>query len=199
MRGPRRIFSSGGRDRRPSGPPPQPSTLAEAAAAAGEAPPRTLAGAGHVTVYARSDGGPGGPGGSGRQPEPAGPAAVVGELLRAISGFATGDTFCSADPDAHEELFSATISDTVATFVIEVAQDPLAGALPAALCDEPGWDAHELIEYEISVAGSGPGADRLRYRLAKAVVELTGGVLTSAGGAVIAVESLADPAWGGLW
>lgn len=183
MRGPRRIFSSGGRDRRPAGPPQQPTTLADAAALAGEPPPRTLAGIGHVTVYAT----------------PQNPAELTGRLLRSISTLATGDAFCAADPDTPDDVYSATISDTIATFVIDIAQNPIDGELPPVLRDAPDGDRGSLTEYGISVAGSGPGADRLRYRLAKAVLDLTGGVLTSADGSAIEVGSLADPTWGALW
>lgn len=94
--------------------------------------------------------------------------------------------------------YSATISDTIATFVVEVVQDPQFGELPTALKDT-GWDAAQLTGYEISVASLGPGSDRLRYRLAKALLEVTGGVLVGADGARIEVESLADPTWGSLW
>jgi hypothetical protein len=111
-------------------------------------------------------------------------------MLAAVSALGTGDTFCATVPDVagadesdDPSPYSATISDTVATFVIEVAQDPLFGELPAAL----------------SVASLGPGSDRLRYRLAKAVLGLTNGVLVGADGARIAVDSLADATWGSLW
>ena len=52
---------------------------------------------------------------------------------------------------------------------------------------------------KISVGSLGPGSDRLRYRLAKAVLELTDGVLVGADGERIAVDSLADATWGSLW
>ena len=131
-------------------------------------------------------------------------------MLAAVSVLATGDTFCATVPDGDSESgggadgdeaplpYSATISDTVATFVIEVTQDPLFGELPAALAGS-GWRAGELTGYEISVASLGPGSDRLRYRLAKAVLAVTDGVLVGADGARIAVESLADATWGSLW
>jgi hypothetical protein len=126
-------------------------------------------------------------------------------MLAAVSALGTGDTFCATVPDVagadesdDPSPYSATISDTVATFVIEVAQDPLFGELPAALSDS-GWSPGELTAYEISVASLGPGSDRLRYRLAKAVLGLTNGVLVGADGARIAVDSLADATWGSLW
>ena len=125
-------------------------------------------------------------------------------LLAAVSALGTGDTFCAAVPDAVPEdgeeplPYSATISDTVATFVVEVAQDPLFGELPASLADS-GWSPGELTAYEIAVASLGPGSDRLRYRLAKAVLGVTDGVLVGADGTRIGVDSLADPTWGSLW
>jgi len=129
-------------------------------------------------------------------------------LLAAVSALGTGDTFCAAVPaadelgeadDGEEALpYSATISDTVATFVVEVAQDPLFGELPAALAGS-GWSPGELTAYEISIASLGPGSDRLRYRLAKAVLGVTDGVLVGADGTRIGVDSLADPTWGSLW
>lgn len=135
--------------------------------------------------------------------------ADANALLAAVGVLGTGDTFCATVPgagpdaiagaDVDESLpYSATISDTVATFVIEVAQDPLFGELPAALADS-GWSPGELTAYEISVGSLGPGSDRLRYRLAKAVLELTDGVLVGADGERIAVDSLADATWGSLW
>jgi hypothetical protein len=130
-------------------------------------------------------------------------------MLGAVSVLGTGDTFCATVPDVDVDLdgadegdepppYSATISDTVATFVIEVAQDPLFGELPAALADS-GWNPGELTAYEISVASPGPGSDRLRYRLAKAVLGLTDGVLVGTDGARVDVDSLADATWGSLW
>jgi hypothetical protein len=102
------------------------------------------------------------------------------------------------DGDDAEAGYSATISDTVATFVVEVTQDPLFGELPAALSSS-GWEASLLTSYQISVASLGPGSDRLRYRLARALLEVTGGVLVGANGERMGVESLADPTWGSLW
>ena len=122
--------------------------------------------------------------------------------LAAVSALGTGDTFCATVPGADGDdvplPYSATISDTVATFVIEVVQDPLFGALPPAL-DGSGWNPGKLTAYEISVASLGPGSDRLRYRLAKTLLGLTDGVLVGADGARIGVDSLADATWGSLW
>jgi hypothetical protein len=144
---------------------------------------------GRVTVYARQ-------------------TADAEELLAAVSALGTGDTFCAAAPDDEDAdgygdgAYSATISDTVATFVIEVERDPLAAELPPALASDtsaPGWKPGELTAYQISVPEVGPGAQRLRYRLAKAVLSLTDGVLVSASGQHIALDTLADSAWGSLW
>ena len=134
------------------------------------------------------------------------------KVLAAVSALGTGDTFCATVPDDSEDGegqgaeefgtgtpgYSATISDTVATFVLEVTQDPLFGELPAAL-SESRWDPSLLTSYQISVASLGPGSDRLRYRLAKTLLEVTGGVLVGADGARTGVESLADATWGSLW
>lgn len=137
------------------------------------------------------------------------------KVLAAVSALGTGDTFCAMVPDdadadvegdglASEDAgtsgYSATISDTVATFVVEVTQDPLFGELPAALAEAGHlWKPAALTSYQISVASSGPGSDRLRYRLAKALLQVTGGVLVGANGTRIGVESLADATWGSLW
>lgn len=132
------------------------------------------------------------------------------KVLAAVSALGTGDTFCATVPEdgaddlglgdmaAEKAGYSATISDTVATFVVEVTQDPLFGELPATLSGE-GWEASSLTSYQIIVAALGPGSDRLRYRLAKALLEVTGGVLVGANGARIGAEALADPTWGSLW
>jgi hypothetical protein len=123
------------------------------------------------------------------------------KVLAVVSGLGTGETFCvtvPGDGDDAEPGYSATISDTVATFVVEVTQDPLFGKLPAALSGS-GWEAPALTSYQISVASLGPGSDRLRYRLARALLEATGGVLVGADGARVGVETLADPTWGSLW
>jgi hypothetical protein len=129
-------------------------------------------------------------------PEP----AALDDLLARVGPLGTGETFCAMDPDGGEDLFSATISDTVATFVIQVTQDPQFGTMPAAAA-ESGWDPAKLTGYEISVATDGPGGQRLRFRLAKAVVEAVGaaGLVADASGAQISVDSLADPTWGSLW
>jgi hypothetical protein len=136
-------------------------------------------GGSRVTVYAGS---------------PADPAL----LLQAIAPLGTGDTFCSTSPEADVDCYSATISDTVATFVIDVAQNPLAGSLPDAVAEQ-GWSAGQLTGYEIVVPDGGPGSLRLKYRLAKAVLAQTGGVLVDSAGTPIAVESLADSPFGSLW
>jgi hypothetical protein len=129
------------------------------------------------------------------------------KVLAAVSALGTGDTFCATvpegdgdalEPDAAAPGYSATISDTVATFVVEVTQDPLFGELPAALSG-PEWQASALTSYQISVASLGPGSDRLRYRLAKALLEVTGGVLVGSDGTRTDVDSLADATWGSLW
>lgn len=127
------------------------------------------------------------------------------KVLAAVSALGTGDTFCATVPDegvdgldAGASGYSATISDTVATFVVEVTQDPLFGELPGML-SEPGWEPSSLTSYQISVASLGPGSDRLRYRLAKSLLEVTGGVLVDADGTRVGVESLADATWGSLW
>ena len=128
------------------------------------------------------------------------------KVLAAVSALGTGDTFCATVPDndsadgldAGTPGYSATISDTVATFVVEVTQDPLFGELPAALSGS-GWEPSSLTSYHFSVAALGPGSDRLRYRLAKSLLEVTGGVLIGSDGARMGVESLADATWGSLW
>ena len=128
----------------------------------------------------------------------AGAPADPALLLQAIGPLGTGDTFCSTDPEADADWYCATISDTVATFIIDVAQNPLAGTLPEAVAEQ-GWAAEELTEYEIVVPDGGPGALRLRYRLAKAVLELTDGVLVDSAGQRITLASLADSPFGSLW
>jgi hypothetical protein len=121
------------------------------------------------------------------------------DLLARIGPLGTGETFCAMDPDSGDAV-SATISDTVATFVIQVTQDPAFGALPAAVAAS-GWDAAKATAYEISVANDGPGGQRLRYRLAKGVLEAVGedGVIANAAGNPVSVDSLADATWGSLW
>ena len=129
-----------------------------------------------------------------------GPApASFEDLLARISPLGTGETFCATDPDGDEGV-SATISDTVATFVIQVTQDPRFGALPDAVSSS-GWDTAKVTAYEISVANDGPGGQRLRFRLAKGVLEAVGesGVVADAAGKPVPVDSLADATWGSLW
>lgn len=120
------------------------------------------------------------------------------DLLARLAPLCVGDAFIVADPDADPDWYCATISDTVAAFMIDATQNPLFGELPAALADT-GWDAAGLTSYEISTGAEGPGGQRLRYRLAKALLEPDGGVLTDMGGARIEVESLTDATWGSLW
>lgn len=122
----------------------------------------------------------------------------IGDLLARLAPLCVGDAFSVADPDADPDSYCATISDTVAAFMIDATQNPLFGELPAALADT-GWDAAGLTSYEISAATEGPGGQRLRYRLAKALLEPDGGVLTDLDGERIEVESLADATWGSLW
>lgn len=122
----------------------------------------------------------------------------TGDLLARLAPLCVGDAFSVADPDAEPDSYCATISDTVAAFMIDATQNPLFGELPVALADA-GWDAAGLTSYEISVAADGPGGQRMRYRLAKALLEPDGGVLTDAGGERIEVDSLADATWGSLW
>jgi hypothetical protein len=126
------------------------------------------------------------------------PASFEGLLAR-VSPLGTGETFCAMDPDGGEGV-SATISDTVATFVIQVTQDPRFGTLPDAVASS-GWDAAKVTAYEISVANDGPGGRRLRYRLAKGLLEALGedGVIAGADGKPVSVDSLADATWGSLW
>lgn len=126
-------------------------------------------------------------------------AASFEDLLARISPLGTGETFCARDPDGGEGV-SATISDTVATFVIQVTQDPRFGALPDTIASS-GWDAAKATAYEISVANDGPGGQRLRYRLAKGVLEALGedGVVADVAGKPVSVDSLADATWGSLW
>ena len=119
-------------------------------------------------------------------------------LLDALAPFATGDVFCAALPDEDEDeeyakyledddyaYYSATVSDTVATFVVEVERaDP----------------ASPQTRYEVHVTESGPGADRLRYRIAKAVIEATGGGAHDADGSPIELTgpTTQDP-FSALW
>jgi hypothetical protein len=119
-------------------------------------------------------------------------------LLQAIGPLGTGDTFCSTDPEVDDSWYCATISDTVATFIIDIAQNPLVGDLPAAVADKD-WSPTELTEYEIVVPDGGPGALRLRFRLAKAILAQTDGVLVDSAGKQITLQSLADSPFGSLW
>jgi hypothetical protein len=133
-------------------------------------------------------------------PELADPGAV----LDALAPLGTGDVFCAAAPDdglddpsalsgfpdygsfADDEPFayySATFSDTVATFVVEV--------------ERPTSSART--RYEIRVAEAGPGADRLRYRLAKAVVAVTGGFAADAQGDPVELTAPPEDPFGALW
>lgn len=110
-------------------------------------------------------------------------------LLDALAPLGTGDVFCAAAPDDEfddEEPFayySATFSDTVATFVVEVERST----------------ASAQARYEVHVADSGPGADRLRYRLAKAVVAATGGFAADAEGGAVTLSAPPEDPFGALW
>jgi hypothetical protein len=118
-------------------------------------------------------------------------------LLDALAPLGTGDVFCAAPPDDPEEddysdylgedefaYYSASVSDTVATFLIEIERA------------DPG---SAQTRYEVHVTDSGPGADRLRYRIAKAVLELTGGTAFDADGTPIELTALAQNPFGALW
>lgn len=133
--------------------------------------------------------------------------ADTAALLDALAPLGTGDVFCAAAPDdglddpssfsdftafagypdlADEEPFayySATFSDTVATFVVEVERST----------------SSAQTRYQIHVADSGPGADRLRYRLAKTVVGVTGGFTADAQGAAVELTAPAQDPFGALW
>lgn len=126
------------------------------------------------------------------------PALVeVSVLLDALAPLGTGDVFCAAPPDEDDDeyaeyladdefaYYSATVSDTVATFLVQVERaDP----------------ASAETRYEVHVTDVGPGADRLRYRIAKAVIEATGGSAYDAEGAPMDLSAAArqDP-FGALW
>jgi hypothetical protein len=113
-------------------------------------------------------------------------------LLDVLAPFGTGDVFCASvpddDPQDEDEFpyYSATVSDTVATFLIEVERaDP----------------SSAQTRYEVHVTDSGPGADRLRYRIAKAVLDLTRGAAYDADGAPVELSAptpTQDP-FGALW
>jgi hypothetical protein len=126
-------------------------------------------------------------------------APQLGELsalLDALAPFATGDVFCAAPPDEEDDeyaqyladdefpYYSATVSDTVATFIIEIEREDPASA---------------QTRYEVHVTDSGPGADRLRYRIAKAVTAVTGGTVYGADGAPTELRAPADDPFGSLW
>ncbi len=124
--------------------------------------------------------------------------ADTAAVLDALAPLATGDVFCSAAPDdgfddtadyrdlADEEPFayySATFSDTVATFVVEVER-----ATSSA-----------QTRYEVHIADSGPGAERLRYRVAKAVIAATGGFAADARGVAMELKAAPEDPFGALW
>ena len=119
-------------------------------------------------------------------------------LLDALAPFGTGDVFCASAPDDDPEdddyadylpedafpYFSATVSDTVATFLVEIERaDP----------------ASAQTRYEVHVTDSGPGADRLHYRIAKAVLDLTQGTAYDADGAPFELSTLTQDPFGALW
>jgi hypothetical protein len=126
-------------------------------------------------------------------------APELGELaalLDALAPFATGDVFCAAPPDEEDDeytqllaedefsYYSATVSDTVATFVVEIERDDPDSA---------------QTKYEVHVTDVGPGADRLRYRIAKAVIAVTGGSTHDADGAPVELAAPAEDPFGSLW
>jgi hypothetical protein len=117
-------------------------------------------------------------------------------LLDALAPLGTGDVFCAAPPDDDDDeyaeyleddefaYYSATVSDTVATFRVEVERaDP----------------ASARTRYEVHVTDVGPGADRLRYRIAKAVIEATGGSAYDAAGAPMNLSVPKQDPFGALW
>lgn len=118
-------------------------------------------------------------------------------LLDALAPLAMGDVFCATVPDDadDEELaefladdefpyYSATVSDTAATFLVEIERaDP----------------SSAQTRYEVHVTDSGPGADRLRYRVAKAVIAVTGGSACDADGSPIELAAPAQDPFGALW
>ena len=124
--------------------------------------------------------------------------APVTELLDALAPLGTGDVFCAAAPDDDPEdddyadyldedefaYYSATVSDTVATFLVEIERaDP----------------SSAQTRYEVHVTDSGPGADRLRYRIARVVLGLTAGRAVDADGAPIELSAPAEDPFGALW
>ena len=124
--------------------------------------------------------------------------APLPTLLDALAPLGTGDVFCATAPDDDPDdddysdyldegelpYYSATVSDTVATFLVEVER-----ADPSSV----------ETRYEVHVTDSGPGADRLRFRLAKAVLEATRGRAVGADGAVVELSAPADDPFGALW
>jgi hypothetical protein len=124
--------------------------------------------------------------------------APLPALLDALAPFGTGDVFCASAPEDDPEdddysdflgedefpYYSATVSDTVATFLIEVERaDP----------------SSAQTRYEVHVTDSGPGADRLRYRIAKAVLELSRGSAYDADGAPFELSAPEQDPFGALW
>jgi hypothetical protein len=124
--------------------------------------------------------------------------APLPALLDALAPFGTGDVFCASAPEDDPEdddysdflgedefpYYSATVSDTVATFLIEVERaDP----------------SSAQTRYEVHVTDSGPGADRLRYRIAKAVLELSRGSAYDADGAPFGLSAPEQDPFGALW
>jgi hypothetical protein len=124
--------------------------------------------------------------------------APLPALLDALAPFGTGDVFCASAPEddlgdddysdflGEDEFpyYSATVSDTVATFLIEVERaDP----------------SSAQTRYEVHVTDSGPGADRLRYRIAKAVLELSRGSAYDADGAPFELSAPEQDPFGALW
>ena len=118
-------------------------------------------------------------------------------LLDGLAPLGTGDVFCAAPPDDPEEddysdyldadelpYYTATVSDTVATFLIEIERaDPRSAQT----------------RYEVHVTEAGPGSDRLRYRIAKLVLELTGGTAVDASGAPYEYAAPSSDPFGALW
>jgi hypothetical protein len=119
-------------------------------------------------------------------------------LLDVLAPLGTGDVFCAAVPqdDAADDeysgyleddeyaYYSATISDTIATFLVDIERPDPASA---------------QTRYEVHVTDSGPGADRLRYRIAKAVIEATGGGACGPGGVPIELSAPEQDPFGALW
>jgi hypothetical protein len=121
----------------------------------------------------------------------------LSSLLDALAPHATGDVFCAAPPPDEEDeeyarlladdefpYYSATVSDTVATFLVEI---------------ERGDPASAQTRYEVHVTDSGPGADRLRYRIAKAVIAATGGTVYDAEGRPVELTAPEQDPFSSLW